>query len=162
FSGGLVWALLAYKPVFAVAAALAPIILLRWRMVLGMAAGGAVYVAATLPFLLPPDERYLWSWNEEQKSWVWVMDGARIQTAVEPWLRWKEVGEHAAYMYTYDRNWVWMSRDLAGLPRRAMWNWENLRNQARYVLGIDEWNMDTMQRVLNDEQAKARQDDGLK
>src|SRR5262249_52790837 len=27
---------------------------------------------------------------------------------------------------------------------------------------IDEWNMDTMQRVLNDEQAKARQDDGLK
>lgn len=154
FWGGVAWALLAYKPVFAVAAALVPLLLLRWRMLLGMAAGAAAYVVATLPFLLPPEERYLWSWDEHQQKWVWVMNGARLEKALEPWWRWREVGAHAAWMYTYDRNWVWMSRDLTGLPRRAMWDWENLRIQLRYVLGIDEWSSDVMQNVHNGEELK--------
>ena len=161
FLGGMTWALLAYKPVFAAAIILVPILLWRWRMVLGMAVGGAIYVAATLPFLLPPEDLYLWAWNEERQNWDWVMDGERLEKAIEPWLRWREVGAHAAWMYTYDRNWVWMSRDLTGLPRRAMWDWEHLRPLVRYSLGIDDWNAGAMQQVLDEDEMKLREHDRL-
>jgi hypothetical protein len=150
--GGLIWGLLAYKPVFAVALIMVPVVQCRWRMVIGMVVGGGAFVLATLPFLLRPEDRYLFAWNEDLQRWTWVMDTERVKSAFEPWWRWKQVGEHAAKMYTNDPNWVWMSRDLTGLPRRALWDWEHFRAHARYVLAIDHhWDMKFMQAVHDEE-----------
>ncbi len=148
YLAGLVWALLAYKPVFAVSLILVPIVLWRWRMLIGIVVGTLLFVGVTLPCLLPPEERYLWEWNKTTQHWDWALDRARINAALDPWWRWMEVGNHAADMYTNDRNWVWMSRDLASLPRRAMWDGEHFRAHMRYVLGIDRnWNIDLHQDV---------------
>ncbi len=106
--GGLVWGLLAYKPVFAVALILVPIALPSLRMLIGMGLGGFVFVLATLPFTHGP----------------------------APWFRWLEVGKRSEHLYTIDRNWIWMSRDLVGLPRRKMWDAESLNDQVRYNIGV--------------------------
>lgn len=109
FVAGLVWGLFAYKPVFAVAMLLVPLALRSPRWFLGMALSGLLCVVATLPFF-----------------------------GIEPWYRWFLVGRHAEQLYQVDRNWVWMSRDLVGLPRRKMWDAESMENVLRYNIGV--WN----------------------
>jgi hypothetical protein len=108
FVAGLVWGLLAYKPVFAVSLMLVPLVLPSLRMLIGMGLGGIVFVVATLPFT----------------------------GGIEPWLRWIEVGKRAEQIYRKDRNWVWMSRDLVGLPRRKMWDVESFTDQLRVNIGV--------------------------
>lgn len=110
FVAGLVWGLFAYKPVFAVALLLVPLGLRSPRWFLGMALSGGLFVLATLPFT----------------------------HGIDPWLRWVKVGQHAEQIYQTDRNWVWMSRDLVGLPRRAMWDPESMTQVLRYNIGV--WN----------------------
>lgn len=125
-AAGLVWGLFAYKPVFAVALIWVPLVLLNWRMLMGMVAGGAAFCLATIPVLglqpFPPLR-------------------ISLSQGVDIWFRWLHVGRNAAEMYSTDRNWVWMSRDLAGLPRRMMWDWESFSMHVRYLFGalhIDE------------------------
>src|SRR5262249_18614425 len=49
--GGAVWGLLAYKPVWAVAFFLVPVLTGRWRMALAMLGSGTLLAALTLPFV---------------------------------------------------------------------------------------------------------------
>ncbi len=136
FLAGLVWGLLAYKPVFAVSMMLVPILLPSLRMTMGYILSGGWFVLATLPWvgvtglerLIPfRDKPAITFYNVHQTN---------------PWERWLIVGKHAAMMYDYDRNWIWMSRDVTGLPRRDIWQRNSIKEHGhylyqRYVKGVD-------------------------
>jgi hypothetical protein len=89
--GGVLWGFLAFKPVWAVA--FGPVLLLtgRWRAALGMGFTGLALVALTLPVVGPA-----------------------------AWFDWLAVGKLAAAIYDSDENWIFLSRDLFGLPRRYL------------------------------------------
>lgn len=89
WGGGLVWSLLAFKPTWAVAFTLVPLLTRRWTMLVGMIVGGIGLVAATLPFV-----------------------------GVSAWLDWQHVGRTAANFYSLDENWVFLSRDLLNIAHR--------------------------------------------
>jgi hypothetical protein len=110
-AGGIVWGLLAYKPVWAAAFLLVPILTRRWRMFLAMTATGLALILATLPFV-----------------------------GIETWLQWVRVGRTAAEVYKLDENWVFMSRDLLGIPRRWMQNFEEDKaTRDRLAAAIAGW-----------------------
>jgi hypothetical protein len=131
FSGGLVWGLLAYKPVFAVAVLLVPILLWSGRLLLGLLAGGGLFCLATL---------VVYGFDL-----VTTQDGMIALNADHPWRRWLTVGANASTLYSYDINWIWMSRDLLGLPRRDMWNLDFLMARWEGETGQVTWNMWAMQ-----------------
>lgn len=147
---GLVWGFLAYKPVFAVGLLLVPLALPSWRLIVGMGIGGGAFVLATLPFVGVQGLDRLVTQNDHARKLL------KIETPLEPidpanwrdtnaWERWLLVGKHAAHMYTYDTNWIWMSRDLACLPFRKLWTAEELKTQGhylyqRYFRGVDTYN----------------------
>ncbi len=87
--GGVVWGLLAFKPVWAAAFLLVPLWGRRWRFLAAMIGTGAALSAATLPFVGP-----------------------------QAWLDWLAIGREAAALYNVDENWIFLSRDLLGVPRR--------------------------------------------
>ncbi|HEX5271876.1 MAG TPA: glycosyltransferase family 87 protein, partial [Gemmataceae bacterium] len=87
--GGVVWGLLAFKPVWALAFFLVPFLTRRWRMCLAMVATGAALGLLTLPFV-----------------------------GLHGWFDWLAVGKEAAAVYDVEKNWIWMSRDLLSVPRR--------------------------------------------
>jgi hypothetical protein len=89
--GGMVWGLLAFKPVWAAAFFLAPLLMGRWRFCGAMVATGAALAVATLPFV------GLHSWDE-----------------------WRQVGKEANDLYQVNRNWTFLGRDLAGIARRGL------------------------------------------
>jgi hypothetical protein len=86
---GVVWGLLAFKPVWAAAFFLVPLLTRRWRMAAGMAVSGLVQIALTLPVV----------------GW-------------QSWLDWLQIGRMAAIDYLRQENWIFLSRDLLGIPRR--------------------------------------------
>jgi hypothetical protein len=90
-AGGMVWGLLAFKPVWGVAFVLVPLVQRRWRFCLAMGLTGAALAAATLPFV-----------------------------GVQAWRDWLEVGKEAADLYNVNSKWIHLSRDLQGIPRRAL------------------------------------------
>lgn len=92
---GVLWALLAFKPVWAVAFFLIPLLTRRWRMAAGMAGCGLAQIALTLPVV---------GWRT--------------------WLDWLRVGRMGAVDYTRQENWIFLSRDLLGLPRRWLLDFE--------------------------------------
>ena len=87
---GIVWGLLAFKPVWAVAFLVVPLVMGRWRMLLTMCLTGAAAVLLTLPVV-----------------------------GVQVWLDWLAVGREATATYNVNENWITLSRDLTGLVRRA-------------------------------------------
>jgi hypothetical protein len=86
---GLVWGLLAYKPVWAMAFFLVPVLTRRWRLALGMLASGSLLALLTLPFV---------GWHG--------------------WMNWLHVGAEATQGYNVDQVWIDLSRDLLSVPRR--------------------------------------------
>jgi hypothetical protein len=88
-AGGAVWGLLAFKPVWAAAFLLVPLLTRRWRMAAGMIGGGLLFGLLTLPVV-----------------------------GVQSWRHWLRIGAAAADLYKVDENWVFLSRDLLGIPRR--------------------------------------------
>jgi hypothetical protein len=88
-TGGAVWGLLAFKPVWAVSFFLVPLLTRRWRMALAMAMTGALLAVATLPVV----------------GW-------------QSWLDWVAVGRIASARYAITENWLVLSRDLQNVPRR--------------------------------------------
>jgi hypothetical protein len=92
---GLIWGLLAFKPVWAAALFLVPIVTARWRMAASMAIAGIVQIVVTLPIV----------------GW-------------EGWRNWLEVGQGAAQEYKRQENWIFLSRDLFGIPRRWLLTFE--------------------------------------
>ena len=90
-AGGIVWGLLAYKPVWAAAFLLVPLLTRRWRMVIAMTITGLAFAVATLPFV-----------------------------GIDSWLHWFRIGRAASALYKVNENWIFLSRDLLGIPRRWM------------------------------------------
>jgi hypothetical protein len=100
--GGMVWGLLAFKPVWAMAFFLVPFLARRWRMALAMVAAGAALGLLTLPLV-----------------------------GVGSWFDWLAIGKEAAETYDREKNWVFLSRDLLSVSRRWLINfdkgyWERL------------------------------------
>ena len=87
--GGIVWGLLAFKPVWLAAFFLFPLWTGRWRVCLAMAASGLAQFAFTLPVV---------SWHG--------------------WTDWLNVGAMAMRISMSDEIWIVRGRDLIGLPRR--------------------------------------------
>jgi arabinofuranan 3-O-arabinosyltransferase len=90
-AGGMVWGLFAFKPVWALAFCIVPLLTRRWRFCAAMVATGVSLCAATLPFV-----------------------------GVQTWLDWLSVGKEAAALYNVNLNWINLSRDLQGIPRRIL------------------------------------------
>ena len=99
-AGGVVWGLLAYKPVWAAAFLLVPLLTRRWRM-----AGG--------------DDR-----NGPGAD----VGHAAVRRHSNPGCDWLRVGQTAADLYKVDDNWVFLSRDLLGIPRRWLLNFDEPRD----------------------------------
>jgi hypothetical protein len=89
--GGIAWGFLAYKPVWAAAFFLAPLLTGRWRFLLSMTLTGVVLCLVTLPLV-----------------------------GMQCWFDWLEIGQVGAYEYTRQQNWIFLSRDLSSIPRRWM------------------------------------------
>jgi hypothetical protein len=89
--GGMVWGLLAFKPVWALAFFLVPFLSRRWRMCAAMIAGGAGIALITLPFV-----------------------------GLQAWRDWLSIGKEAADLYDIEKNWIFLSRDLLSVPRRFL------------------------------------------
>jgi hypothetical protein len=90
---GISWGLLAFKPVWAAAFFLVPLLTGRWRVCASMLATIVALFTATL----------------------WFAD-------FRTWLEWFQVGRDAAALYGIDENWVHLSRDLVSIPRRWLLN----------------------------------------
>jgi hypothetical protein len=100
--GGALWGLLAFKPVWALAFLLVPLLSRRWWFGLMMIASGSTLVLLTLPFV---------GWHS--------------------WLDWLRVGQDAALLYNVDQNWITLSRDLLSIPRRWLLDFENATTADR-------------------------------
>lgn len=87
--GGILWGLLAFKPVWAMAFFLVLVLSRRWRACLAMLAAGAGLALLTVPLV-----------------------------GVQSWLDWLAVGREASWLYNVDINWIHSSRDLLSIPRR--------------------------------------------
>jgi hypothetical protein len=103
---GVVWGLLAFKPVWAAAFFLVPLVTRRWRMAGAMLATGAALGVATLPVV-----------------------------GVGAWLDWLHVGREAAAVYEVNENWINQSRDLLGAARRWMLDFD-APDEARRASGL--------------------------
>jgi hypothetical protein len=113
--GGLAWGFLAYKPVWAVAFILAPLLLRRWRFLAAMLVTGALLVAITLPVV-----------------------------GVSTWFDWLAVGRIGAFEYTRQGPWINLSRDLLSIPRRWLLHFEggiatNPERPLPNILGTTLW-----------------------
>lgn len=113
-TGGAAWGLLAIKPTWAVAFLLVPLFTRRWRFLFAMAGVGGALVLATLPFV-----------------------------GVQVWLDWLQVGSKAQETYDVNQNWIHLSRDLNGLPRRWLIDFQRpeaeRHNERAAILGTSLW-----------------------
>jgi arabinofuranan 3-O-arabinosyltransferase len=104
-AGGAVWGLFAFKPVWALAFCIVPLVTRRWRFCASMVVTGVSLCAATIPFV-----------------------------GVQTWLDWLSVGKEAAALYNVNLNWIILSRDLQGIPRRMLHNFDVAESQRDTVL----------------------------
>jgi arabinofuranan 3-O-arabinosyltransferase len=104
-AGGAVWGLFAFKPVWALAFFIVPVLMRRWRFCAAMVLTGAALGAATLPFV-----------------------------GLQTWFDWLEVGKKAARVYNLDHNWIHLSRDLHGVPRRILHDFSLPKDQRDTAL----------------------------
>jgi hypothetical protein len=105
--GGLLWGVLAFKPVWLVAFFLVPLLTRRWRFCLGMIAASAALALALVPMV---------GWHS--------------------WVEWFQLGREASKLYGVDQNWVLLSRDLLNIPRRWLFDFQNAPSPAA-VLAAD-------------------------
>ena len=94
-AGGMVWGLFAFKPVWAAAFFLVPFLMGRWRFCLAMVGTGAALGLLTLPLV-----------------------------GIQSWFDWLKVGQDASELYKVNDNWIHLSRDLQGIPRRMLLDFE--------------------------------------
>jgi len=88
---GFIWGFMAFKPVWAASFFLVPLWTRRWRMAIAMAVTGAALSASTLPVV-----------------------------GVQGWKDWLAVGSEASRTYATCETWIFLSRDLIGIPRRYL------------------------------------------
>ncbi len=94
-AGGMVWGLFAFKPIWGLAFFLVPLLTGRWRFCIAMVLTGIGLAASTLPF-----------------------------TGLQTWFDWLAVGKEASALYNVNQNWIMLSRDLHGIPRRMLHNFK--------------------------------------
>jgi hypothetical protein len=82
-AGGIVWGLFAFKPVWALAFFLVPLLMRRWRFLAAMVGTGIALGAATFPIV-----------------------------GIQAWFDWLAVGREAAALYNVHDSWINLSRDL--------------------------------------------------
>jgi hypothetical protein len=100
--GGVFWGLLAFKPVWAASFFLVPLLTRRWRFCAAMLVTGTVLAVATLPLV---------GWHS--------------------WIDWLHVGRDAAADYDRDEWWIFLSRDLLGVPRRWLMDFSADNEEGR-------------------------------
>ncbi|VTS01915.1 glycosyltransferase family 87 protein [Tuwongella immobilis] len=111
--GGIVWGCLAFKPVWAVSFLLMPLLLRQWKFLAAMCVTGGSLVLLTLPV-----------------------------TGIGVWKEWLAVGSLASSLYDVDYNWVHLSRDLFGIPRRFLLDWEIPRDDRNtWVANVASWGL---------------------
>lgn len=88
---GLCWGLLAFKPVWAVAFLLVPLLTRHWRMAASMILTGLAQIVVTLPVV----------------GW-------------QTWLDWLYVGRLRTHKGLYLEFWIYSSRDVQNIPRRLL------------------------------------------
>jgi hypothetical protein len=86
---GCLWGCLAFKPTWAAAFVLVPLIMGRWKFLLAMIVTSGLWVLSTLPIV-----------------------------GLHSWWDWLQVGRLANRLYCVNYNWIHLSRDLHGIPRR--------------------------------------------
>jgi hypothetical protein len=113
---GIAWGLLVFKPVWAVAFLLVPLFTRRWRMGLAMAGTAGLLALATVPVV-----------------------------GIHCWLDWFKVGRQGARWYDVDANWINLSRDLLGIPRRWLldFNIQPLedRDKGKWYVAVIGWGL---------------------
>jgi hypothetical protein len=104
---GVVWGLLAYKPVWAMSFFFVLLLTRRWRGCLAMLACGACLAALTLPFV-----------------------------GLHSWLEWRHVAAEVAHGNRIYENWIKLSRTLFSIPRRYLIDFEATKDnlEARATL----------------------------
>jgi arabinofuranan 3-O-arabinosyltransferase len=90
-AGGAVLGLFAFKPVWALAFLLAPVLLRKWRAAHAMAIVGLLQIVMTLPIV-----------------------------GMHSWQDWWAVGKEASDFYKINKNWIELSRDVGGIVRRPL------------------------------------------
>jgi len=111
--GGILLGMLAFKPVWAISFLAALLLLRQWRAALAMTATGAALVLLTLPFV-----------------------------GIDVWFDWLHVGKLASEAYTKDRNWIFLSRDLFGIPRRMFQEYHDGRAvEAKRIAAVVGWTL---------------------
>jgi hypothetical protein len=90
-AGGIIWGLFAFKPVWAAAFFLIPLVMRRWRLAISMLLTGICLGALTLTFV-----------------------------GIQSWFDWFTIGKEATELYKTNENWIDLSRDLQGIPRRIL------------------------------------------
>jgi hypothetical protein len=116
-AAGVVWGFLAFKPVWAAAFFLVPLLTQRWRFAAAMLLTGVALALLTLPLV---------GWHG--------------------WLDWLEIGRAASAGYDHHKNWILLSRDLQNVPRRWLVTFD-ARDQVVFpygerlpkVLGLSLW-----------------------
>ncbi len=109
--GGMIWGLLAFKPVWALSFLFALLLLRQWRAAFAMCVTGAGLVLLTIPFV-----------------------------GVQAWFDWLYIGSLATETYQTDRNWIFLSRDLFGIPRRMFLDFEEgTARENRSIAGYAGW-----------------------
>ena len=102
---GCLWGCLAFKPVWAVAFLLVPLVMRSWKFLLAMIATGAAWMIVTLPVV-----------------------------GIHSWWDWLYVGKLATALYCVDDNWIHLSRDLHGIPRRILLDFSTPSQQRDTIL----------------------------
>jgi arabinofuranan 3-O-arabinosyltransferase len=105
--GGVFWGFLAYKPVWAVSFWLFLLLIHQWRAALAMSVTGAAIALMTIPFV-----------------------------GVQSWLHWLKIGQDAAAIYNVDGNWVPLSRDILGIPRRFFIDFDIPRPERENLVAL--------------------------
>jgi hypothetical protein len=104
-TGGLVWGLLAFKPVWGASFFLALLFMRRWRTAFAMAATGLGLAFATVPFV---------GWHS--------------------WIDWFNIAREGTRVYDTDQNWVFLSRDLLSIPRRWLLSFQENEERVPHPL----------------------------
>jgi hypothetical protein len=110
---GILWGCLAFKPVWAAAFLLVPLLMRRWRFLLSMIATGLAWIVITLPVV-----------------------------GLQSWWDWLEVGKLATALYCVNDNWIHLSRDLHGIPRRILHDFSAPSHQRDTILAqVSAWTL---------------------
>lgn len=105
--GGVIWGCLAFKPVWAFSFLCVLILMRQWRSAVAMVGTSLLLILATLPFV-----------------------------GVHSWFHWLAIGQEASRIYNLDANWIPLSRDLLGIPRRFLLDFTRERDQRENMTAL--------------------------